>query len=107
LALDQGQGGNQAIEDAGALAILLSELPSLNDVPHRLELVQNIRRDRAGAMQIFSNAAQDESHRIEQDIKTYVHGPVPSKWKPLRMSRFNAELIVSIRKPERVSRLQL
>ncbi|KIM94740.1 hypothetical protein OIDMADRAFT_45659 [Oidiodendron maius Zn] len=74
----QGQGGNQAIEDAGALAMLLSELQSLEDVPRRLELVQNIRRDRAGAMQILSNAGQDEAHRVEKDAMAYVHGPIPS-----------------------------
>lgn len=103
LDLDQGQGGNQAIEDAGALAMLLSELQSLEDVPRRLELVQNIRRDRAGAMQIFSNAAQDEAHRVEKDAMAYVHGPIPSKSIPLGSSRFEAESSMSFRKPERVS----
>ncbi|KAH7133854.1 FAD binding domain-containing protein, partial [Dactylonectria macrodidyma] len=35
----QGQGANQAIEDAGALGVLLSDLKSLQDIPRRLELV--------------------------------------------------------------------
>lgn len=51
--LGKGQGGSQAIEDAGALAVSISELQSFEDVPRRLDLVQKNRRDRAGAMRIF------------------------------------------------------
>lgn len=76
---DQAQGGNQAIEDAGALGVCLSGIKSLGDIPCRLELVQNIRRERAAAIQIFSNAGQDQSHRIEKEAQKYVKGPVPSK----------------------------
>jgi len=73
----QGQGGGQAIEDAGALGIFLANVQRIADIPRRLELVQNIRRKRAGAMQIFSNAGQDQAARIEEDAKQYVDGPVP------------------------------
>lgn len=76
--IDQGQGANQAIEDAGALGIFLANVSSRDEVPRRLESIQNIRRDRAGAMQIFSNAGQDESHRIEKEVQQYIKGPVPS-----------------------------
>lgn len=82
--LDQGQGGGQAIEDAGALGIFLANVQRIADIPRRLELVQNIRRKRAGAMQIFSNAGQDQAARIEEDAKQYVDGPVPSKSCALR-----------------------
>ncbi|TIC91646.1 6-hydroxynicotinate 3-monooxygenase [Colletotrichum higginsianum] len=73
----QGQGANQAIEDAGALGVFLANVKDRNEVPRRLESVQNIRRDRAGAMQIFSNAGQDESHRIEKEVQPFIKGPVP------------------------------
>ncbi|KAF2846019.1 putative salicylate hydroxylase [Plenodomus tracheiphilus IPT5] len=73
----QGQGGGQGIEDAGALGIFLANVQNLEDIPARLELVQNTRRNRAGAMQIFSNAGQDEAVRIQKDAQPYVNGPVP------------------------------
>lgn len=51
----------------------------MEDIPRRLELMQNTRRNRAGAMQIFSNAGQDQAARIAEDAKPFVDGPVPSK----------------------------
>ncbi|KAI8939770.1 hypothetical protein NX059_003512 [Plenodomus lindquistii] len=75
----QGQGGGQSIEDAGALGIFLANIQSKDDIPARLELMQNTRRNRAGAMQIFSNAGQDEAARIQEEAQPYVDGPVPSK----------------------------
>jgi salicylate hydroxylase len=76
---DQGQGANQGIEDAGALGVFLANIKSLKDVPRRLELVQNTRRNRAAAMQVFSNAGQDQAARIATEAQPYVNGPVPSK----------------------------
>ncbi|QKX54140.1 uncharacterized protein TRUGW13939_01224 [Talaromyces rugulosus] len=73
----QGQAGNQAIEDAGALGVCLSDIRRREDIPLRLELVQNIRRERAAAMQIFSNAGQDQSERIQKEAQLYVKGPIP------------------------------
>lgn len=49
-------------------------------------------------MQIFSNAGQDESHRIEEEVQPYVKGPVPGKlpfhdvWCPFGTSRANSVL---------------
>ncbi|KAF5532893.1 FAD dependent oxidoreductase [Fusarium mexicanum] len=73
----QGQGGNQAIEDAGALGVFLSKVQNQNDVPRRLELVQDLRRNRAAAMQIFSNVGQDQSDRIAKEVEPLIEGPVP------------------------------
>ncbi|MCJ1472621.1 hypothetical protein MMC13_001270 [Lambiella insularis] len=78
----QGQGGNQSIEDAGALGILLSDLTSIDQLTGRLDLIQNTRRDRASVMQILSNAGQDQSHKVEKDAQPYIQGPVPSKSSP-------------------------
>ncbi|KAJ4247096.1 hypothetical protein NW762_013234 [Fusarium torreyae] len=73
----QGQGANQAIEDAGALGIMLSNLQSQEDIFRRLELVQKLRRNRAAAMQIFSNVGQDQSDRIANEVAPFIEGPVP------------------------------
>jgi hypothetical protein len=77
---DQAQGANQAIEDAGALSVFLANVQRLEDIPSRLELVQNTRRDRAAAMQIFSNAGQDQAAEIENEARQYVKGPIPSEF---------------------------
>lgn len=66
---DQGQGGAQAIEDAGALSIIFSNLPpdaDLASIQSRLQLFQRVRINRASLMQIFSNAGQDESWKIKE-----------------------------------------
>ncbi|KAL9619305.1 MAG: hypothetical protein Q9160_006070 [Pyrenula sp. 1 TL-2023] len=69
----QGQAGAQAIEDGAALSVALSHLPFTSSTPttvtpsplphslltSRLTLFQRIRHSRAAAMQIFSNAGQD------------------------------------------------
>ncbi|RYC80438.1 hypothetical protein BFJ63_vAg16674 [Fusarium oxysporum f. sp. narcissi] len=73
----QGQGANQAIEDAGALGILLSNISDRKDIARRLELVQSLRRKRSSAMQVFSNAGQDQSHRIIKEVQPFMEGPVP------------------------------
>lgn len=76
---NQGQGGAQAIEDGAALGLLLSNLPDAREVPRRLKLFQEIRKTRAAAMQIFSNAGQDEAEKIQKEARAYVKGPIPSK----------------------------
>lgn len=76
---NQGQGGAQAIEDGAALGLLLSNLPDVGEVPRRLKLFQEIRNPRVAAMQIFSNAGQDEAEKIQREARAYVKGPIPSK----------------------------
>lgn len=93
----QGQGGGQAIEDAGALGIFLANVQCLEDVPHRLELIQNIRRNRAGAMQIFSNAGQDQAERIQEDAKQYVDGPVPTNHAEFHDWNFGYNILAECR----------
>ncbi|KAL9095474.1 MAG: hypothetical protein Q9165_002345 [Trypethelium subeluteriae] len=73
----QGQGGAQAIEDGAALGALLSRLGSVEEIPARLHLFQEVRKNRAAAMQIFSNAGQDQAERIQAEAQKYVDGQVP------------------------------
>ncbi|GKT65449.1 salicylate hydroxylase [Colletotrichum tofieldiae] len=69
---DQGQGGAQAIEDGVALGVCLSNVTSGAEVPERLEVFERIRRNRASAVTIFSNAAQDEAEKIREAASEFV-----------------------------------
>lgn len=103
----QGQGGAQGLEDGAALGVLLSHIPasasgstsgsdggtsSVSDesevsgagaglqalIAERLHLFQEIRKNRTAAVQVFSNAGQDEAEKIERDARPYVNGKVPT-----------------------------
>jgi len=50
-------------------------------------MVQNLRGNRAGAMEIFSNAGQDQSEKVKEDARPYIEGRVPSKWLSLGLLR--------------------
>jgi len=54
-------------------------MKSIEELPLRLRLFQDVRKDRAAAMQIFSNAGQDEPEKMEAEAKQYVNGPIPSE----------------------------
>jgi len=73
----QGQGGGMAIEDGGALSILLSALTSKSQITERLRLFQETRFERASAVQILSNAAYDEVERMKDEVAKYVKGQMP------------------------------
>ncbi|KAK1996650.1 FAD dependent oxidoreductase [Colletotrichum falcatum] len=68
----QGQGGAQAIEDGIALGVCFSKVTSVAEVPERLKLFEGIRRNRASAVTIFSNAAQDEAGKIREAASEFV-----------------------------------
>ena len=54
---DQGQGGACAIEDAAALAVVLQQGVTVEDVPERLRLYEKIRIERANRLQHYSRIA--------------------------------------------------
>ncbi|KAK2035334.1 FAD dependent oxidoreductase [Colletotrichum zoysiae] len=68
----QGQGGAQAIEDGVALGVCFSNVTSVAEVPERLKLFEEIRRNRASAITIFSNAAQDQAGKIREAASEFV-----------------------------------
>lgn len=73
--VDQGQGGAQAIEDAGALYSVFKDIvgqPSEQDVQSRLRLFERIRLNRASAIQVFSNAGQDEAEKVRQRAERFM-----------------------------------
>jgi hypothetical protein len=78
LNLDQGQGGAQAVEDAAALGRMLKDVKP-EDVAEQLKVVERIRKNRASAITIFSNHAQDEASKIQKEAALYVTGSMPSR----------------------------
>ncbi|KAI1332732.1 putative salicylate hydroxylase [Xylariaceae sp. FL0255] len=91
----QGQGGAQAIEDGGALAILLENLSSQDDVPKRLRMYQEIRWNRTAAMQIFSKVGQDQAEKIELEAKKYTDGPIPKNQIEFHDFNFGYDIIAA------------
>jgi len=80
---DQGQGGAQAIEDAVALGIVLSNFTP-GALEERLQIYEDIRRIRASVMAVFSNAGQDEPGQIRAEAAKFMPAEdVPSEF--LRM----------------------
>ncbi|KAF6819226.1 salicylate hydroxylase [Colletotrichum musicola] len=67
----QGQGGAQGIEDGVALGIALASAEA-KDVEARLRVYEDIRRNRASVMQIFSNAGQEEPELIREEASKYI-----------------------------------
>jgi 2-polyprenyl-6-methoxyphenol hydroxylase-like FAD-dependent oxidoreductase len=93
----QGQGGAQAIEDGTALGVFLSNLKNIEDLPLRLHLFEEVRKDRAAAIQIFSNGGMYfPPKEIEEEAEQYVKGPIPSGFSLLYSKRANS-LITLIR----------
>jgi len=62
----QGQGGGVAIEDAASLAVVLPGGTPINEVPARLQLYEQIRRERAHRIQDFSRIAGSD---LKADVK--------------------------------------
>ncbi|KAK8030012.1 hypothetical protein PG993_011303 [Apiospora rasikravindrae] len=69
----QGQGGAQSIEDGVAMGILMSgATTNPKDVASRLELFESLRRNRCSAIQILSNAGQDEAERVRDEAAKFI-----------------------------------
>ncbi|KAK3330755.1 FAD binding domain-containing protein [Apodospora peruviana] len=69
----QGQGGAQGLEDGCVLGIVMygsSDDPE--EIKRRLELYEQIRRNRASAIQVLSNVGQDQSHLVYEELKQYM-----------------------------------
>ncbi|ESZ89778.1 hypothetical protein SBOR_9838 [Sclerotinia borealis F-4128] len=79
----QGQAGAQAIEDGCALGILFSNLPNTNPetISSRLTSFENVRRNRASAMQMFSNAGPDEAEKVKESVRGFMEEGVVIPWQ--------------------------
>lgn len=106
--LDQGQGGAQCIEDSAALGLVFCGAGRA-DVRARLQLYEQIRRNRASLMQVFSNAGQDEPELIHREAAKYIPSEeVPSMSIPrtLSMSEGLKQLTSPCRNTRTILRLQ-
>ncbi|OBT64856.1 hypothetical protein VE03_06449 [Pseudogymnoascus sp. 23342-1-I1] len=59
-----GQGGSQGVEDAGALAVFLSNISSKSEIPRRLELLSKIRGERTAKVVALSGVRLGEEETI-------------------------------------------
>lgn len=67
-----GQGSNQAIEDAGALGIVLAGVQSIIDVPARLKVFEHVRINRVSVIQVLSTTRAGTEKTVEEALKQYV-----------------------------------
>ncbi|KAI9822970.1 MAG: cis-Golgi t-SNARE syntaxin [Phylliscum demangeonii] len=72
-----GQAGTQALEDGGALGCLLTHLSSREEVPERLRLFQQVRRNRAAIVQILSSIRLGQEATVTEKIRPYREGKSP------------------------------
>ncbi|RYP28642.1 hypothetical protein DL767_007124 [Monosporascus sp. MG133] len=68
----QGQGGGQAIEDGAALGILLDQVRNHEDVEERLQLFEQVRRNRGSALQILSNTNPPAPQSVRDAAAAYL-----------------------------------
>ena len=68
----QGQGGGQALEDGAALGILLDQVRNPEAVEHRLQLFEQVRRNRGSALQILSNTNPPAPQSVRDAAAAYL-----------------------------------
>lgn len=78
----QGQAGCQAVEDAAALGVLFSNFNSTDaaSISKRLESFENVRRNKASAMQLLSDTTVD--HSDQDGIRKAVQPFMPDQCVP-------------------------
>jgi len=68
----QGQGGGQAIEDGAALGLLLDQVPNPEAIEQRLQLFEQVRRNRGSALQILSNTNPPAPQTVRDAAAAYL-----------------------------------
>lgn len=74
-----GQGSNQAIEDGGALGMLLENVHDVSQIKARLDLFEKVRRRRASRVQILSTVRANRESLVENQIQKYMEKDVSCK----------------------------
>lgn len=88
----QGQGGAQAIEDAGALSEIFTQLPTeptADEIRDRLAVFERVRIKRASAIQVTSNVGQDEAWKIREHAQKYMPEGVDVPTSPSEFMEHN------------------
>ncbi|ROV97046.1 hypothetical protein VSDG_04192 [Cytospora chrysosperma] len=70
----QGQGGGQAIEDGAALGILLDQVHDKGMIEDRLQLFEQVRRNRGSALQVLSNTNPPAPQSVRDAAAEYLPG---------------------------------
>ncbi|MCJ1312676.1 hypothetical protein MMC25_006352 [Agyrium rufum] len=71
----QAQGGGQAIEDGAALGFLFDQLDDKTAIESRLQLFEQVRRNRASAVQTLSNSSPPQPASVRETAASYLpHG---------------------------------
>ncbi|KIL92376.1 3-hydroxybenzoate 6-hydroxylase 1 [Fusarium avenaceum] len=68
----QGQGGGQSFEDAAALGILFPADITLEDIPRRLELYNQLRYTRAVTVMFMSKVNDERRGTMMEDLRKFV-----------------------------------
>lgn len=76
------QGGNQALEDCGAMFALFSSLPKKSLLSERLKLFNQVRRKRANRQQIISSVPAEETKNLGEKLKEYESEGPPNVARP-------------------------
>ncbi|OJJ51051.1 hypothetical protein ASPZODRAFT_311372 [Penicilliopsis zonata CBS 506.65] len=71
-----GQGANQAIEDAGALAALFKSITPAG-IPARLALFEEVRRKRASRVQVLSSVRVGREAEVQEQLKEFMEPGMP------------------------------
>ncbi|KAH8727995.1 hypothetical protein GQ44DRAFT_785370 [Phaeosphaeriaceae sp. PMI808] len=68
----QGQGGEQAMEDGAALGVLLDQVRNQEAVEDRLQLFEQVRRNRGSALQILSSTNPPAPQSVRDAATAYL-----------------------------------
>lgn len=66
-----GQGSNQAIEDGGALGMVLANIDDQTSLASRLSIFEKLRGNRASRVQILSNVRGGKEPLVEKEVRKY------------------------------------
>ena len=80
---DHAQGGAQALEDAAALSVILSNVTdtSLESLHGLLNVFERVRLKRASVVQISSNIGMDEAWKVRGRLQAFMGTTeVPGKY---------------------------
>lgn len=66
-----GQAANQAIEDGGALGVLLSAVNNDAEMLERLRIFENLKKNRTSIVQILSSVRIGRENEVEQKLQPF------------------------------------
>lgn len=68
----QAQGGGQAIEDGAALGVLFDQLHDKRAIEDRLQLFEQVRRNRGSTLQILSSTSPPVPQSVRDAAAEYL-----------------------------------